>query len=63
VEYAGELAAVPVGGGGEWGVALFVRLLPGEPEGGELFNDLVVLGPAARDLAGEGIAGADPVEP
>ena len=52
VEYAGEPAVVPIGGSGQGRVALLVGVLPGQPESGELFDDLRVLGPAGWDLAG-----------
>src|SRR4051794_12579187 len=46
VQEAGEPAVVPVGGGGQGGVGVGVGGLPGEPQRGELFDDLGVLAPA-----------------
>lgn len=63
VQDAWEPAVVPVGGCGELGVGLLVGGLPGKPQGGELFDNLGVLGPARRDLLGEWVPVPDPADP
>jgi len=52
MQYTREPAVVPLGGGGEGCVALDVRRLPGEPEGGEFLHYLGVIGPAFGGCAG-----------
>jgi hypothetical protein len=48
---------------GSKGAAVFVGVLPGQPEFGEFFDEFGMVSPAWRDLAGEWVAAADPVDP
>jgi hypothetical protein len=49
VEESWEPAVVPVCRGCEYTVLVLVGALPGEPECGEFFDDLGMVGPAGRD--------------
>jgi hypothetical protein len=53
-KYAGQPSVMPVGWGREWCIGLLVGVLPGEPEGGEIFDEFGVFGPAGRNLRASG---------
>jgi hypothetical protein len=63
VQNAGEPTVVPVGSGCQQRVGLLESALPGEPEGGEFFDEFRVLGPAVGDLACQWVAVSQPGGP